>query len=107
MYRGACERDGKPEPTDEECTFLFEQLDQDKGGTVDVSEYVQWALRDAMDASRGRVLDLFREWDEDNSGYIDKKEFGTALKAMGFPCSKGDLTKIFNDLDPAGDGRIE
>ena len=102
-----CVREGTPVPTEAEQLTIFNQLDKDGGGTVDLSEYVQWALRDALDNSRGRVLDLFREWDSDGSGSIDKKEFGAALKAMGFPCGKGDLDKIFADLDPTGDGKLE
>ena len=68
---------------------------------------MQYALREAIKESRGRILDLFREWDEDHSGYIDKKEFGAALKGMGFPCSKADIAKVYGDLDPDGSGRLE
>jgi len=107
MWTAKCVRDQQPEPAEPELRSLFNQLDQDSSGTVDLSEYVQWALRDALDNSRGRVLDLFREWDDDASGSIDKKEFGKALKAMGFPCGKGDLDKIFADLDDSGDGKLE
>jgi len=107
MWSAKCVREGTPVPTEAEQLTIFNQLDKDGGGTVDLSEYVQWALRDALDNSRGRVLDLFREWDSDGSGSIDKKEFGAALKAMGFPCGKGDLDKIFADLDPTGDGKLE
>ncbi len=107
MWTAKCARDGAPPPSEAEVREIFDKLDQDKSGSVDLSEYVQWALRDALDSSRGRVLDLFREWDADNSGSIDKKEFGAALKALGFPCGKGDLNKIFADLDPGGDGKLE
>ena len=88
------------------CTLTL-RLEQDGSGTVDISEYVQWALRDALDNSRGRVLDLFREWDEDRSVFIDRKEFGAALKSMGFKCSKEDVKKIFSGLDPDGSGQLE
>jgi len=107
MWRAKVNREGQPSPDDAELRALFDKLDQDHSGTVDMSEYVQWALRDALDNSRGRVLDLFREWDADNSGSIDKREFSAALKAMGFPCGKGDVNKIFADLDPGGDGKLE
>jgi len=107
MWTAKCERESQPVPPESELRSIFDQLDKDSSGTVDLSEYVQWALRDALNNARGRVLDLFREWDADHSGSIDKKEFGAALKAMGFPCGKGDLDKIFSDLDPTGDGKLD
>ena len=107
LWASKCTREGAPTPSEMEVRAIFNQLDQDHSGSVDLSEYIQWALREALDASRGRVLDLFREWDTDGSGTVDKKEFGAALKGMGFPCGKGDLDKIFGDLDQGGSGQID
>jgi len=106
MFKMRQQADGKEEPSESDLKALFTKLDQDSSGTVDLSEYVQWALREALRESKGRVLDLFREWDKDNSGAIDKKEFGQALEGMGFTCSKGDLNNIFTDLDPDGSGSL-
>mgnify|MGYP002043256970 CR=1 FL=1 len=55
--------------------------DLDGSGTVDLAEYVQWALAIAIKESKGRVLDLFRDWDDDKSGFLDLKEAAAALKA--------------------------
>ena len=107
MWASKCSREGAPTPSETEVRAIFSQLDQDHSGSVDLSEYIQWALREALDASRVRVLDLFREWDTDGSGTVGKKEFGAALKGMGFPCGKGDLDKIFGDLDQGGSGQID
>jgi len=107
MYVNRQLADGKAEPTEKELKALFQRLDLDASGTVDLSEYVQWALREAIKESKGRVLDLFREWDKDRSGFIDKLEFGNALTTMGFACTKKDLNDIFNDLDPDGTGQLD
>ena len=107
MWASKCAREGVPTPSETEVRAIFSQLDQDHTDSVDLSEYIQWALREALDASRVRVLDLFREWDTDGSGTVGKKEFGAALKGMGFPCGKGDLDKIFGDLDQGGSGQID
>jgi len=104
-------RDAKAEPpverSESDLKALFRQLDLDNSGTVDLSEYIQWALAIAIKESKGRVLDLFREWDSDNSGFIDCSEFSQALNGMGFTCKKPDAKKIFEALDPDGSGQLD
>lgn len=51
-----CIREQSAVPSDAELEAIFRSLDKDGGGTVDLSEYVQWALRDALNNSRGRVV---------------------------------------------------
>ena len=104
-------RDPEHDPTakmsDEELKKLFVQLDLDGGGTVDLAEYVQWALQQALKESKGRVLELFNSWDDDKSGFIDVSEFHQALNGMGFGCSKADSAKVFKALDPDGSGKLD
>jgi Ca2+-binding EF-hand superfamily protein len=104
-------RDPEHDPTakmsDEELKKLFVQLDLDGGGTVDLAEYVQWALQQALKESKGRVLELFNSWDDDKSGFIDVAEFHQALNGMGFGCSKADSAKVFKALDPDGSGKLD
>jgi len=107
MYTARRKADRKEVPTMDGMQQLFGNIDLDSSGTVDISEYVQFSLREALQESRGRVLDLFRKWDADNSGYIDKKEFRAALLGLGFECSAADVTAIYADLDPDGSGQIE
>ena len=101
------EKDGAAPMSPKELQDLFFRLDLDDSGTVDLSEYVQYALREALRESKGRVLDLFREWDKDKSGFIDREEFGLAMKTMGFACSKKDIKTIFCDLDPDNTGQLD
>jgi len=107
MVHLAYKREGKPIPNAAGMEALFKELDLDCSGSVDLSEYVQWALREALQTSRGRILDLFKSMDTDSSGYIDRSEFGTALQSMGFKCGKSDVNKIYSDLDPDGSGMLE
>ena len=107
MVHTAHKREGKPIPNAAGMEALFKELDLDSSGSVDLSEYVQWALREALQTSRGRILDLFKSMDTDSSGYIDRSEFGTALQSMGFKCGKSDVNKIYSDLDPDGSGMLE
>ena len=85
----------------------FDALDGDKSGKVDMMEYIQFALRDALARSSTRVLDLFREWDEDGSGSISRKEFARAIKALGFSTPKDQLNALFDGIDTDKSGSIE
>ena len=86
---------------------LFDALDVDKSGKLDLVEYIQWALRESLSKSKGKVLDLFRAWDADGSGQIDKDEFGVVLYSLGFKCSIRDVKKVFDALDKDGSGEID
>ena len=68
------------EHSEAELRKRFDALDEDKSGRVDMSEYLQWSLKDALARSSDRVVDLFRAWDVDRSGSVDKKEFRKVMK---------------------------
>ena len=86
---------------------LFDSLDTDKSGKLDLAEYINWALRESLAKSKGKVIDLFRMWDEDKSGAIDLKEFSTVLFALGFQCNMRDAKTVFSTFDKDGGGTIE
>ena len=73
----------------------------------DSNEYIQWALRESLTKSRGKVIDLFRAWDADGSGQIDFDEFSTVLFALGFKCSRRDAQNVFGSFDVDGGGQID
>ena len=77
--------------TEQTLRMRFDLLDGDKSGKVDMREYIQFALRDALARSSTRVLDLFREWDDDGNGKISRKEFARAIRALGFNAPKEQL----------------
>ena len=85
----------------------FEALDVDNSGKVDISEYLQFSLRDALARSSERVCDLFRKWDEDRSGTIDRTEWTRAVRALGFDVSEADAGKVFDTIDVDKSGQIE
>ena len=93
--------------TEEELRARFVALDSDGSGKVDMGEYLQFSLRDALARSSDRVIDLFKKWDEDKSGVIDKKEFCQAMNALGFSIPPAECAKVFDQLDEDKSGRIE
>ena len=82
----------------------FAALDTDGSGKVDMSEYIAWALRDALIRSSQRVLDLFEEWDADGSGTITVAELYKAVRHMGFQATRAQVAALFREVDEAGDG---
>jgi Ca2+-binding EF-hand superfamily protein len=86
---------------------LFDALDVDKSGKLDMAEYILWAMRESLAKARGKVLDLFRAWDADGSGMIDRQEFQVVLYALGFRCSEQVMKGVFAHLDKDGSGELE
>ena len=79
--------------TEKDLRARFNALDKDGSGKVDMSEYLQWSLKDALSRASDRVVDIFRAWDVDRSGSIDKREFRKAIKVGGaLPCSPSNPT---------------
>jgi Ca2+-binding EF-hand superfamily protein len=93
--------------SDADLKARFDKLDEDGSGKVDMSEYLQWSLKDALMRSSSRVVDLFRAWDEDRSGTVDRREFHKAVRALGFDVSEEDAGAVFDSLDEDGSGNLE
>ena len=99
--------EGAENYTDDELKARFEALDDDKSGKIDMHEYLQWSLKDALARSSARVVDLFKAWDEDKSGTVDKKEFFKAVRSLGFDVDKKDCDAVFESLDDDKSGSLE
>lgn len=54
------QRDDAKDFKQDQLRTLFDALDIDKSGKLDLNEYIQWALRESLGKSRGKVIDLFR-----------------------------------------------
>ena len=45
----------------------FRDIDEDNSGTIELHEYLQWALRAALARSQEKLSTLFAKWDRDGS----------------------------------------
>jgi len=93
--------------THAELKARFESIDENGNNRIDLDEFIRYSLRDALQRSAARVIDLFREWDEDGDGSVSKKEFGKALKALGFEATKEEISGVFDEMDVDKSGTIE
>jgi Ca2+-binding EF-hand superfamily protein len=93
--------------TEEELWKRFTDLDTDGSGTVDVPEFIKFALRDALARAAGKVADLLAYWDTDGDGQIDAAEFRKAVLALGFDARDEEVDAIFEELDANHSGTLE
>ena len=85
----------------------YAAADENQDGLIDRYEFILFSIRDALQRSAARVVDIFREWDQDGSGKLTKEEFKLALQRLGFgETNEAELTQLFNQFD-TGDGTID
>ena len=86
----------------------FNEIDVNRSGSIDRSEFIRFSLMDALSRSRKRVLDLLHEWDDNGDRLVDKLEFRRALRALGFSfCSDHDIDAVFGSMDEDGSGQLD
>ena len=76
----------------------FEAMDADGSGTIDLTEFITFALRDAFVRSAANINDLFKEWDEDGNGMVDMEEFRQVVRHFGFTADDKAIDAVFKNL---------
>lgn len=98
--------------TDEELLELFDELDTDKSGDVNLSE-LTFLFKLARGKGEGlqsglkslsNLHKVFDTIDRDNSGSIEMAEFITAMRLFSCKLADADLEKIFKDSDSDNSG---
>eukprot|EP00966_Prymnesium_polylepis_P076201 1766169-Prymnesium_polylepis.2 len=93
--------------TDEELVRRFKELEGEAGGTIRREEFVVFSLRDALQRSGERVLDIFRSWDTNFGGSVTRAEFTQALSSLGFDMlTEGEVDRLFAQFDPDQNGAV-
>ncbi|KAJ6657661.1 hypothetical protein lerEdw1_002162 [Lerista edwardsae] len=81
---------------------LFEQLDTNKDGRVDINELREGLARMGMDAGAHAEQDILREGDTDHDGELNFEEFAHYLQER-----ERKLLLMFHSLDRNCDGQID
>ncbi|XP_066470907.1 mitochondrial adenyl nucleotide antiporter SLC25A23-like [Tiliqua scincoides] len=81
---------------------LFEQLDTNKDGRVDINELREGLARMGMDAGSHAEQDILREGDTDHDGELNFEEFAHYLQER-----ERKLLLMFHSLDRNCDGEID
>ena len=69
-------------------------------------EQIQQRMREGLQKSWKRIIDLFRSWDSDGDGQVSRAEFHKAMPALGLDVPKKDIDELFNQWDVDGGGEI-
>jgi Ca2+-binding EF-hand superfamily protein len=90
---------------------LFDSLDQDGGGVIDVDELAELFASLGVKVSKDKVKEMFAEVDEDGSGEIDFEEFLVLVAKQVAEDGKKDpyteAMKAFAMFDTDGSGTID
>ena len=93
--------------SDEEVEQMFNQVDTDKSGFIDYSEFVVASMNQSSLTSNERLQAAFKMFDKDNSGSISADEIREVLSFGGTnPLSKEAIDAIVKQVDENGDGDI-
>ena len=74
--------------TDLELRGRFASIDVDGSGTIELHEFLAFALRDALLRSSQRVLDLFHKWNRDGRGSLAREDVGKDLLVLATSASE-------------------
>lgn len=86
-----------------ELRALFDAIDVDKSGTIEMDEYFMWTLDVASRQGCGLSL-IFKKYDKQGDGCLDANEFALAVEDLGF--AAGFAHELFVDLDEDGSGSL-
>jgi calcium-dependent protein kinase len=88
----------------ENITKLFEEMDVDKNGLINYTEFIS-ALMDYEKIKENQLLECFNSYDADDSGKISFKEFCDMIKPQSEE-EKKELKELYSKFDTDGDGEI-
>ena len=86
----------------------FDILDADGSGTIEMSEFFVYAMRDSLSRNKARLADLLAQWDADKNGTVERDEFRAVLRDQwGANLHTKDVDALFDDLDEDGSGTLD
>jgi len=96
----------KVKMNEETIVKLFNDMDIDKNGLVNYTEFVSALMDYEKNIKKEHLIECFRNYDADNSGKIDFGEFCRILRPQNENEEK-ELKELYNNFDIDGDGEID
>ncbi|KAK6276414.1 hypothetical protein POUND7_006123 [Theobroma cacao] len=91
----------------EELERVMEDIDTDKDGFINLSEFSAFcrSSSDAVSAA-SELRDAFDLYDQDKNGLISANELHLVLNRLGLKCSVDDCVRMITSVDSDGDGNV-
>lgn len=84
---------------------MFEEIDIDKSGTIDYTEFVMATMNDKHTMTVENLQQAFRLFDKDGNGSIEAAEIKAVLGDSKM--SVEQIERIIREVDENGDGSIQ
>ncbi|XP_022735490.1 probable calcium-binding protein CML27 [Durio zibethinus] len=93
--------------TEEELKRAMEDIDTDKDGFINLSEFSS-LCRSSSDAvtAASELRDAFDLYDQDKNGLISASELHLVLNRLGMTCSVDDCVRMIRSVDSDRDGNV-
>lgn len=89
---------------EEVVTSIFEEVDSNKSGKVDFTEFVVAALNREKLLSKNKIEQAFRVFDRDGDGFIEKEELEQVMGGVNI--DEQTWKELLQECDSNGDGKI-
>ena len=82
-----------PMPSREMLRDYFHLIDFNHSGTLSMTEFFAFSLREGLSRGRGSIDSFLSVWDQDENNALDNEEFKRVTHALGYSSITEDLTE--------------
>ena len=94
--------------SDVELQDLIDEIDNDKNGSIDFSEFVMMMSKKTNHVnSESELIEAFKVFDKDGNGFITSQELRHVMTNLGEKITEKEADEMIKEADLDGDGRID
>lgn len=94
-------------PSDAELQDLIDEIDTDKSGTIDFTEFVKMMSKKTTHVnSESELIEAFKVFDKDRNEFITSQELRHVMTNLGEKITEEEADIMIKEADLDGDGKI-